>query len=362
MRSPDEPQNELFCTISIESLIPPHHPLRSILALANRALHRMEPQFQKLYSTTGRPSVPPEQVLRAMLLLILYGFRSERRLMEEMRYNFALRWFVGLTMGEQVWDVTVFTKNRARFLESDLAQQWLKAVVMEAHQTQLIDPDHFSVDGTLIQAWASEKSYQPKDDPPSRGTGRGGQLLKRDTHQSTTDPDARLYRKSARDAFRLGYLGHLAIEHRHGLIVASTLTPCSTHAERQAATGLLEQIQAWRKQVSSKPRRMVVSADTAYHEQDFVEATQRLGFEAHLPAWPRRKRPDLIGEALRRTARYGKSRRKRKWIERCFAWLKGPAGQRQTRFRGTNRVAWNFDFAAGVYNLLRMIKLQPASV
>lgn len=361
MRSHDEPQDELFCTLSIEGLIPPDHPLRSILERANRTLRRMEPQFQKLYSTTGRPSVPPEQILRAMLLQILYGFRSERRLMEEMRYNFALRWFVGLTMGQPLWDVTVFTKNRARFLESDLAQQWLKAVVMEAHQAQLIDPDHFSVDGTLIQAWASEKSYRPKSDPPRTGTGRGGKLLKRDTHESRTDPDARLYRKSARDAFRLGYLGHLAMEHRHGLIVASTLTKCSTHAERQAAAGLLDRIQEWRKQVGSTQGRGLVSADTAYHEQDFVEAAKRLGFEAHLPAWTRRKRPDLIGAALRRTARYGQSRRKRKWIERCFAWLKGPAGQRQTRFRGTDRVAWNFDFAAGVYNLLRMIKLAPAT-
>lgn len=361
MRSPDEPQDELFCTISIESLIPTNHPLRCVLAVANRALRRMEPEFQKLYSTTGRPSVPPEQILRAMLLLILYGFRSERRLMEEMRYNFALRWFVGLTMSQEPWDVTVFTKNRSRLLESDVAQAWLKAVVMEAHQAQLIDPDHFSIDGTLIQAWASENSYQRKDDPPRTGTGRGGKLLKRDTHESTTDPDARLYRKSARDAFKLGYLGHLAMEHRNGLIVASTLTKCSTHAERQAAAGLLERIQQWRRQLGSTKQRVVVSADTAYHEQDFVEAAKRLGFEAHLPAWPRRKRPDLIGEALRRTARYGHSRRKRKWIERCFAWLKGPAGQRQTRFRGTDRVAWNFDFAAGVYNLLRMIKLAAAS-
>lgn len=361
MRSHDEPQNELFCTISIESLIPPDHPLRTIRQRADRALQRLERLFEKLYASTGRPSVPPEQVLRALLLQVLYGFRSERRLMEEMRYNFALRWFVGLTMSQEPWDVTVFTKNRARFLESDLAQQWLKAVVMEAHDAQLIDPEHFSVDGTLIQAWASEDSYRPKDDPPSTGTGRGGKLLKRDVFESSTDPDARLYRKSARDAFRLSYLGHLAMEHRNGLIVASTLTKCSTHAERQAAAGLLEKIQQWHKQLDGIGRRVSVAADTAYHEQDFVEAVKRLGFEAHLPAWPRRKRPDLIGEALRRTARYRQSRRKRKWIERCCAWLKGPAGQRQTRFRGTDRVAWNFDFAAGVYNLLRMSKLAPAT-
>lgn len=175
MRSHDEPQNELFCTISIESLIPPGHPLRTIRQRADRALQRLEPVFEKLYASTGRPSVPPEQVLRALLLQVLYGFRSERRRMEEMRYNFALRWFVGLTMSQEPWDVTVFTKNRARFLESDLAQQWLKAVVMEAHDAKLIDPEHFSVDGTLIQAWASEGSYRPKDDPPSTGTGRAAQ-------------------------------------------------------------------------------------------------------------------------------------------------------------------------------------------
>lgn len=362
MRSHDERQDELFCTISIESLIPPDHPLRTIRQRADRALRRLERTFEKLYASTGRPSVPPEQVLRALLLQVLYGFRSERRLMEEMRYNFALRWFVGLTMSQEPWDVTVFTKNRARFLEGDLAQQWLRAVVMEAHEAQLIDPEHFSVDGTLIQAWASEDSYQPKKNPPRTGTGRGGKLLKRDVFESTTDPDARLYRKNARDPFRLSYLGHLAMEHRNGLIVASTLTQCSTHAERQAATGLLDKIQQWRKQLDGIGRRRVsVAADTAYHEQDFVEAVKRLGFQAHLPAWPRRKRPDLIGEPLRRTARYRQSQRKRKWIERCFAWLKGPAGQRQTRFRGTDRVAWNFDFASGVYNLLRLIKLAPAT-
>lgn len=275
-----------------------------ILCGCDRTLVRLEPLFEKLYASTGRPSVPPEQILRALLLQVLYGFRSERRLMEEMRYNFALRWFVGLTMSEEPWDVTVFTKNRARFLEGDLAQQWLKAVVLEAHDAKLIDAEHFSVDGTLIQAWASENSYRPKDNPPSTGTGRGGKLLKRDVFESWTDPDARLYRKSARDAFRLGYLGHLAMEHANGLIVASTLTQCSTHAERQAAAGLLDQIKQLREQVGCTQHRASVSADTAYHERDFVEAVKRLDFEAHLPAWPRRKRPDLIGEALRRTARY----------------------------------------------------------
>jgi transposase len=359
MRSSEQKQNELFCTISIESLIPADHPLRVIRKRADAALEKMEVDWNSLYSERGRPSVPPEQLLRAMLLQVLYGYRSERRLMGEMRYNFALRWFVGLTMSEEPWDVTVFTKNRQRFLDGNVAQQWLKAVVIEAHRAGLIDEEHFSVDGTLIQAWASEKSYQPKEDPPKKGTGRGGKLLKRDLYESTTDSDARLYRKSARDPFRLSYLGHLSIENGNGLIVASTVTRSATNSERQAATRMLKQIQELGQQLGWKTRRMTVAADTAYHEQDFVNAVQQLGIEPHLPAWPRRKRPDWIGAALRQTKRYQRSRSRRKWIERCFAWLKGPAGQRQTRFRGVDRVAWSFDFAAGVYNLLRMMKLSP---
>src|ERR1700681_4087855 len=182
MRSSEQKQQELFCTISIESLIPESHPLRAIRRRADQALQTMEIDWNQLYSERGRPSVAPEQLLRAMLLQILYGYRSERRLMEEMRYNFALRWFVGLTMGEEPWDVTVFTKNRERFLKARVAEAWLKAVVVEAHAGKLIDPEHFSVDGTLIRAWASERSYRPKNDPPApgQGTGRGGKLLKRE--------------------------------------------------------------------------------------------------------------------------------------------------------------------------------------
>ena len=359
MRSPDQKQPEMFFTFSIEELIPTDHPLRSIRKRADAVLQRMTAELNGLYAQRGRPGIAPEQLLRALLLQVLYGFRSERRLMEEMRYNFALRWFVGLTMSEEPWDVTVFTKNRRRFLEGNVAQQWLRAVVMEAHEAKLIDEEHFSVDGTLIQAWASEKSYRPKDHPPNRGTGRGGKLLKRDLYESSTDSDARLYRKSARDPFRLSYLGHLSIENGNGLIVASTVTQSATSSERQAATRLLKEIKELGQRLGWKMRRLTVAADTAYHEQDFVTAVQELGIEPHLPAWPRRKRPDWIGEALRQTKRYQLSRIRRKWIERCFAWLKGPAGQRQTRFRGVDRVAWSFDFAAGVYDLLRMMKLAP---
>jgi len=361
MRSADHMQHELFCTISLEALVPTDHPLRAIRRLADRALERMEPAFAKLYSTTGRPGVPPEQLLRALLLEVLYGYRSERRLVEELGYNFALRWFVGLGVSQSPWDVTVFTKNRERFLNADLAQHWLQAVVLEAHQAKLLDEDHFSVDGTLIQAWASERSYRPKANPPARGSGRHGKLLKRDVMESSTDPEARMYRKSAHDSFRLSYQGHVAMEHAHGLIVASTLTPCSTRAEREAAASLLHRIRGWRAAVRNRTHasswQPTVTADTAYHEQDFVERARELGFEPHLPAWQRRPRPDLIGDQVRSSDLYRQNRQRRKWVERCFGWLKQAAGQRQTHFRGVRRVAWGFDFAVGVYNLVRLTKL-----
>jgi transposase len=361
MRSPEQKQQELFCTISIEALIPVNHPLRAIRKRADAALQRMEVNWKELYSERGRPSIPPEQLLRAMLLLILYGYRSERRLMEEMQYNFALRWFVGLSLGEEPWGVTVFTKNRERFLQGAVAEAWLKAVVLEAEECRLIDPEHFSVDGTLIRAWASEGSYQRKPDPPApgQGTGRGGKLLKRDLYESRTDPEARSYRRTQREWPRLSYLGHVVMEHRHGLIMAGAVTQASTRAERQAATDLLEQVQQWRQRLGFHKRRMTVAADCAYHESDFVQDMQRLKIEAHLPAWKNRPRPDWIGEELRNTQRYRVSYARRSWIERCFAWIKGPGGQARARFRGLRKIHWSFQFTAGVFNLMRMIKLAP---
>ncbi len=359
MRIPDHSQEELLYAVSIETLIPSDHPLRAIRQRCDQALDRMQPLFATMYSHTGRPAIAPERLLRALLLQVLYGYRSERRLMQEMQYNFALRWFVGLTMSEQPWDVTVFTKNRERLLKHDLAQEWLQAVVLEAHAGNLVDEDHFSVDGTLLQAWASEKSYQPKDDPPApgQGSGRNGRLQRRDLYGSKTDADARLYRKSRREPYRLSYLGHLVTENAHGLIVASAATHASATGERDAAKTMLQKVKhLW----GNARRRITVGADKAYHQQDFVEALEQLRMEPHIGAY--RTRTDLIGEAVRRTRRYRTSMARRKWIERCFAWIKGPAGLRQTRFRGLARVGWNFTFAAGAYNLLRITRLlkQPA--
>lgn len=356
MRTPDHSQEELLYAVSIETLIPSDHPLRAIRQRCDQALKRMEARFSAMYSHTGRPAIAPERLLRALLLQVLYGYRSERRLMQEMQYNFALRWFVGLGMSEQPWDVTVFTKNRDRILKHDLAQEWLQAVVEEARAANLLDEEHFSVDGTLIQAWASEKSYQPKDDPPApgQGSGRNGRLQRRDLYGSKTDADARLYRKSRREPYRLSYLGHVVTENAHGLIVASAATHASATGEREAAKTMLGKIKGlWDHTV--RPKRITVGADKAYHQRDFVEAAKQLRMEPHIGAY--RARADLIGDAVRRTQRYRTSMARRKWIERCFAWIKGPAGLRQTRFRGLARVDWNFTFAAGAYNLLRMIRL-----
>lgn len=322
--------------------------------MADASLKRMQDRLAELYSHTGRPGIAPERLLRALLLQFLYGLRSERRLMEEMQYNFALRWFVGLEMDEPVWDVTVFTKNRERFLSGEVAEEWLKAVVLEARDRKLLDEEHFSVDGTLIQAWASQRSYRPKADPPQpgQGSGRRGTLLKRDTHESSTDPEARLFRKSRSEYVRLSYLGHLVMENRNGLIVASTLTQSSTTAERQAARGLMQQV----RKLFGGEKKMTVGADKAYHESDFMEAMKQLDIEPHVPAY-QRERVDMAPAGVRDSDAYRSSQRKRKWIERCFAWIKGPAGYGRTKFRGSRRVGWSFQFAAGVFNLVRMTRL-----
>ena len=360
MRGTNQTQDELFCTVSIESLIPADHPLRRIRRQADAALKRMESQFEKMYSKMGRPGVAPERLLRALLLQVLYGFQSERRLMTELQYNFALRWFVGLTMGEELWDVTVFTKNRGRFLTSDVAQEWLKSIVLEAREQNLLDEEHFSVDGTLIQAWASERSYQPKQNPPQpgQGTGRRGKLLKRDLYESGTDPDARIFRKSFLQPWMLGYIGNLVSENRNGLIVASEVDLASKTSERTSALKLLARVRRLLRR-RGRNKAMTVGADKAYHEWDFVNGVRDMQIEPHIGAY-RCERVDMVGPDVRQTTAYQDSLRKRKWIERCFSWLKDEGRQRRTRFRGLRRVDWSFTFAAGVYNLLRMTRLSTS--
>ena len=351
MRGTDHSQSFLFSYRTLEQRVPAGHPLRALKPLVEEALRGLRPHWRRLYSKYGRPSIPPERLLRALLLQVLFSVRSERRLMEELDYNLLFRWFVGLEMDEAVWDVTVFTKNRDRLLEGEIAQGFFAQVLKQAECRKLISHEHFTVDGTLVEAWAGEKSYRPKQDPPPRGSGRGGALLLRDTHASTTDPQARLFRKNANGPLKLSYQAHAVSENRNGLIVASAVSLASTKAERTVGLALL-------RKLKKKQRFAVktVGADKAYNEQDFVEGLRELRIEAHVPFY-RANRRDWAAPAMRESKGYAISQNKRKWVERCFGWLKQIGGQRKTKFRGTQRVGWMFTFAAAVYNLVRIRNL-----
>ena len=241
MRGHDEEQGEVFSYIPLEQRIPRDHPLRRIRQMVDVGLKDMGAHFAALYARRGRPSIPPERLLRALLLQALYSLRSETQLMEQLDYNLLYRWFVGLSASDEVWDVTVFTKNRQRLMEGEVSQRLLEAVLRQAQEKNLLSEEHFTVDGTMIQAWASRKSFVPKEKPPEKGSGAGGKQLLRDTHESRSDPEARLFKKSAGAESRPSYLGHVMIENRNGLVVAACATQSSTKAEREAALAMLQQ-------------------------------------------------------------------------------------------------------------------------
>jgi transposase len=352
MRGDERLQEELFSYGSLSQRVPADHPLRRVRMMADEAMVCLETRFEQMYSRMGRPSVPPEQLLRALLLQMLYTVRSERMLVEQLQYNLLFRWFVGLGMNDRVWDATSFTKNRERLLSGDVAQVFFSAVVASARQLRLLSDEHFTVDGTLIEAWASEKSYQPKDGPPpakGKGSGHGGTVLKADTHASTTDPDARLYRKSMRQGFRLRHMAHVVTENCHGLVVATEVTTCSPAQERVAAVRMIDRLRR-----TMRPK--IVAADKGYHEQDFVGELRQMGVEAHVPRYQSR-RPCLVDPALYQRPEYVESQKKRKWVERFFGWLKNTACLAKTRHRGHRKLRWNFTLAAAAYNLVRMANL-----
>ena len=356
MRGDEQFQEEMFSYGSLSQRVPMDHPLRRVRVLADEAMRELEPRFSQMYSRLGRPSVPPEQMLRALLLQMLYSVRSERMLVEQMEYNLLFRWFVGLGMSERVWDATSFTKNRDRLLSGEVAQAFFAAVVAAARKLRLLSDEHFTVDGTLIEAWASEKSYQEKPGPPpskGQGSGADGALLKSDTHESVTDPDARMYRKGLKTGWKLQHMAHAVSENQHGLVVATAVSHCSPKAERHVAIAMLRRL----KQTAS-PR--LVAADKGYHERDFVEAMQQMGVAAHVPSYQRRRRC-LIDPALYDQPEYGVSQKKRKWIERFFSWLKTTAQLRKTRHRGHPKLNWNFTLAAAAYNLVRIATLTAAN-
>lgn len=359
MRGADEQPGAMFSYVSLEARVPQDHPLRAIRRITDRALARLSPQFGTLYVQFGRPSVPPEQLLRALLLQALYTIRSERQLMEQLDYNLLFRWFVGLGMDDRVWSPTTFSKNRDRLLRGEIAQAFFEAVRLHADTERLLSDEHFTVDGTLLEAWASHKSFRPKDDdPPSPGGGNPsvdfrGQRRTNDTHQSTTDPDARLYKKARGREARLGYLGHVVIEHRSGLIVQATVTPADGHGERAAALAMLAR--------RAGRHRVTLAADKAYDTRDFVTQLRAMHVTPHVAqyaATPHRR--SAIDARTTRHPGYAISQQKRKLVEQGFGWMKTVGGLRKLRHRGSPLVTWVFTFTAAAYNIVRLRRLLPA--
>lgn len=352
MRGNDVNQCTMFSYLSPEQRVPATHPLRSILRMCDQALQKLSPRFARLYSSLGRRSIPPEKLLRALLLQILFSLRSERMLMEQLEYNLLFRWFVGLNMDEPVWDATVFSKNRQRLLQGDIAQAFFEAVVEQAREKELLSDEHFSVDGTLLEAWASKKSYQKKAEPPTQGSGSRGNLLKRDEYESQTDPEAYLYRKSKGSEFRLSYLGHVLMENRHGLPVAGVVTTARTEADGEAA---LEMLQA----VTGGQRRVTLGADKLYDEAELIQKLRALQVTPHIHQYEGR-RSNIDGRTTRH-AGYEISLQKRKRIEQIFGWLKTTALLRKLRHRGRELAQWMFTLGLTAYNLRRMANLAVAA-
>jgi transposase len=361
MRGGDIRTEGLFSYVSCETRVPCEHPLRRILPLVDAALGDLSAVFAALYAPLGRPSIPPEKLLRALLLQAFYSVRSERQLMAQLEYNLLFRWFVGLGIDDPVWDVTVFTKNRDRLLDGDVAAKFFQAVLDQPQVKALLSDEHFTVDGTLIDAWASMKSFKPKDgggdEPPARGGGRNaerafhGEKRSNDTHASTTDPDARLYRKGRGKEAKLCHMGHLLMENRHGLIVDALLTSATGTAEREAAETMLGR-QAGR-------HRATLGADKGYDAASFVAALRALNVTPHI-AQNTSRRSAIDGRTTRHPG-FALSQQVRKRIEERFGWIKTVAGLRQTRHRGTARVGWLFTLTAAACNVVRLPKLLAAA-
>jgi transposase len=351
MRGEARDQGAMFSYVTMEQRIPADHPIRRIRAMVDEALGRMDATFSAMYAERGRPSIAPERLLRAQLLMVLYSIPSEQRLMEQLDYNLLFRWFVGLEMDDRVWDVTVFSKNRERLIEAEISRQLLLAVVEQAREQQLLSEEHFTVDGTLIQAWASRRSFKPKADPPDRGTGARGRKLLRDTHQSTTDPEARLYRKGMSEASLPHYMGHVITENRNGLVMAAMATQAGTAEERRAALKMLKRLK--------RGKATTLGADKGYQEEGFVGGLRAEQVTPHVAEYaPNPKWRNWLTASERKDAGFLVSQRKRKLVEKVFGWMK-QGRLRQVKVRGLRRVDWLFQFAAAAHNLLRMSRLIP---
>lgn len=361
MRGADHQQSHVFSYLSPEARVRKDHPLRAIRAMVDVVLAQMSPRFDRMYAKMGRPSIAPEKLLRAQLLQMLYSVRSERLLMEEMDYNLLFRWFVGLNADDEVWDATTFTKNRDRLLEAEVAQEFLACVVEQAGEQGLTSDEHFTVDGTLLEAWASQKSFQPKqgasapppDDPGNPTVNFRGEKRSNETHESKTDPDALLARKSDGKESKLSYSGNLLVENRNGLIVDAQVFQALGTAERDAALSLLEKLPgaSW----------LTVGGDKGFDTFGFVAECRNLRVVPHVAQNHGRRGGSAIDGRTTRHPGYAVSQRKRKRIEECFGWLKTIALLRKLRHRGVGKIDWIFTFACAAYNLVRVRNLMAAA-
>ncbi len=360
MRGDDQQQNHIFSYLSPEARVRKDHPLRAIRGMVDEVLSQLSRRFDGMYATVGRPSIAPEKLLRAQLLQMLYSIRSERLLMEEMDYNLLFRWFVGLNADDAVWDATVFTKNRDRLLEADVAQEFLARVVAQARGKGLTSDEHFTVDGTLLEAWAGAKSFQPKDkqptpppdDPGNPTVNFRGEQRSNETHASKTDPDARLARKGEGKESKLSYCGNLPVENRNGLIVDAEVFQANGTAERDAALVMLEKLPGIQP--------VTVGGDKGFDTRDFVKECRNLRVTPHVAQNRGRRGGSAIDARTTRHSGYAISQKKRKRIEECFGWLKTIALMRKVRHRGVGKVHWIFTLACAAYNLVRMRNLAAA--
>lgn len=352
MRGSDQQTSHLFSYIAPEQRVRADHPLRQIRRMTDEALTALSPRFDRMYSDLGRPSIPPEQLLRALLVQALYTIRSERLLMEEIDYSILFRWFVGLGMDEAIWSPTTFSKNRDRLLEGDIAAAFFDAVVDQARQAQLLSDEHFTVDGTLLEAWASLKSFRPRgetpteppDDPGNPTVNFRGESRRNDTHASTTDPDAMLARKGTGREAKLAYSGHVLLDNRHGLVANVCVMAATGTAEREAAVLLVQQA----------PQAVTVGGDKGFDVPSFVADLRAAGVTPHVA---QKAMGSAIDGRTTRHAGYAISQRKRKLIEQVFGWMKTVGGLRRLRHRGGELVDWIVTFTAAAYNLVRLRRL-----
>jgi len=355
MRGSDERSDFLFSYVSPEQRVPADHPMRPIRRIVDAVLERLSPQFDAIYTEFGRPSIPPEQLLRALLLQVLYTVRSERLLIEQLEYNLLFRWFVGLGMDEPIWDHSTFSKNRDRLLRGDIADAFFTEVLGEARTHGLLSDEHFTVDGTLLEAWASQKSFRPKDEdpPPPSGDPKNpavnfrGERRKNDTHASATDPDARLYRKGDGQPARLVYMGHVLMENRSGLVVDTDVTPADGYGERHAALTMVEAVPG---------DRVTLGGDKAYDDAWFVGELRHMRVTPHVAQNTKNRRSAIDARTTGHPG-YAISQRKRKRVEEIFGWMKTVGLLRKLRHRGGGRVTWIFRFTAAAFNLVRIRNL-----